>query len=85
MTDKETKPDDLSTASTNDDSPSNDKHSNESSILKDDKARAEDQPKETDKLNEYETRIEKLSNYVIKLKKALEQQNACVQQKVILN
>jgi hypothetical protein len=84
MTDKETKLEELSTASTNDDSPSNEKLSQESfSQLKEERAKQQDLLKESEKQDDKDAKIEKLSNYVVRMKKALEQQNTNVQLKVL--
>lgn len=82
MTERDSKYEELSTVSTNADSPRQDSSLQELHPLSLNLV-AKQTSKDNDKNKEYEQKIEKLSSYVIKLKKALEQQNSKVAEQVI--
>lgn len=73
MTERDSKYEELSTVSTNADSPR--QENSEFHPLSLNLMAKQTSSKDNDKNKEYEQKIEKLSSYVIKLKKALEQQN----------
>ncbi len=70
----------LSSVSTNDDSPRQ-HHDLQPVNLGEDLLKAS--PNQTERKNENEVKIEKLSSYVVKLKKAVEQQKSAMNEQVV--
>jgi len=73
----------LSSVSTNDDSPRQERFHHDLQPVNLGEDLLKTSPNQTERKNENEIKIEKLSSYVVKLKKALEQQKFAMNEQVI--